>query len=156
MMTSNSRTRQLTKADFTAPIMLVVLSIIPAFGGVMRLVSLAHDTVVTTDNARFLNAPAPVMIHILSATSFCILGAFQFSRGFRLRWPSLHRRAGRVFALSGLLVGASGLWMTAFYEMPTSLEGPLLYGFRLAVAPTMMAFIIIAAHLICTRTSSMK
>src|SRR5262245_27758948 len=125
MTNSNSRTRTLTKADFKVPVALVVLSLVPTFGGITRLMSLARPAAGSPDNARFLHAPVPVVIHILSATLFCILGAFQFSRGFRLRWPDLHRRAGRMLAICGLLAGATGLWMTAFYEIPTSLQGPL-------------------------------
>jgi hypothetical protein len=151
MTNSNSRTRQLTKADFKAPAVLVLLSIIPTFGGILRLLSLAHDTTITPHDARFQHAPVPVVIHIFSTTLFCILGAFQFSHAFRLRWPALHRRMGRVLALSGLLAGATGLWMTVFYEIPTSLQGPLLRGFRLAVATSMMASIIMAWRSILLR-----
>src|SRR5690348_6895377 len=144
MATSNSRSRRLTKADFKVPVALVLLSVVPTFGGIARLMSVARDTTVSPDNARFLHAPVPVVIHIFSATLFCILGAFQFSRGFRLRWPGLHRRAGRVLALCGLLAGATGLWMTASYDIPKSMQGPLLYGVRLAVAIAMMTSIILA------------
>jgi hypothetical protein len=151
MRHSSSKTRQLTKADFKVPLLLVLLSIIPTFGGILRLLSVARHAAVTPDNARFLHAPVPVVIHIFSATLFCVLGAFQFSRGFRLRWPGLHRRAGRVLALCGLAVGATGLWMATFYEIPTSLQGPLLYGVRLAVATAMTAFIIVAWRSILRR-----
>jgi len=151
MKDSNSRTRQLTTADFKLPAALVLLSAVPALGGIARLVSVARDSHVSVDNARFLHAPVPVVIHIFSATSFCVLGAFQFSRGFRVRWPGLHRRAGRVLALCGLLAGASGLWMTAGYEIPRSLQGPLLYGVRLTVAAAMMASIFISWRSILRR-----
>lgn len=103
MTNSNPRARRLTIADFKVPALLVLLSLVPTFGGIARLMSVARDTTVTPDNARFLHAPVPVVIHILCATLFCILGAFQFSRGFRLRWPGLHRRAGRVLGFCGLL-----------------------------------------------------
>jgi hypothetical protein len=151
MANANSGTRQLTKADFKVPVVLVLLSVVPTFGGIARLMSVTHDTTVTPDNARFLHAPVPVVIHIFSATLFCILGAFQFSHRFRLRWPNLHRRVGRVLGFCGLLAGATGLWMTAFYEIPTSLQGPLLYGVRLAVAAAMMVSIIIAWRSILLR-----
>ncbi|MFZ5891024.1 MAG: DUF2306 domain-containing protein [Myxococcota bacterium] len=151
MKNSNSRTRQLTKADLKLPAALVLLSIVPTFGGVARLMSLSNKGPVSLENARFLHAPVPVVIHIFGATLFCILGAFQFSRGFRLRWPGLHRRMGRVLAVCGLLAGASGLWMTAFYAIPTSMQGPLLYGVRTAVAVAMVACIIIAWRSILQR-----
>jgi hypothetical protein len=150
-MTNSSSRTSLTRIDFNVPLVLILLSIVPAFGGIGRLLSVARHTTVNPDDARFLHAPVPVVIHIFSATLFCILGAFQFSRGFRLRWPRWHRRVGRVLALCGLLAGATGLWMTAFYEIPTSLQGPLLYGVRLAVAAAMMASILIAWRSILRR-----
>jgi uncharacterized membrane protein len=89
-------------------------------------------------------APAPVILHVLSATSYCLLGAFQFSPAFRCRFPAWHRYAGRVLAACGLLAGATGVWMTAFYDIPTSLQGPLVYVVRMAVGLTMMASIVTA------------
>jgi hypothetical protein len=73
-----------------------------------------------------------------------VLGAFQFSRGFRLRWPGWHRGAGKVLAVCGLLVGLSGVWMTVRYPIPAGLQGPLLYGVRIAVGAGMVAAIVIA------------
>jgi uncharacterized membrane protein len=149
MKTAHSRT--LKKADFKLPLALIVLSIVPLLGGVIRLLSVARPAVPSPENARFLHAPAPVVIHILSATLFCILGAFQFSRGFRLRWPGLHRRAGRVLGALGLLTAATGFWMTAFYDIPTSMQGPLLYVVRLLVASAMFACIVLAWRAILRR-----
>lgn len=136
--------RQLTRDDFKVPALLVALSIVPTAGGIVRFMSMSGDAAVTPDNARFLQVPAPVIIHVLSATLYCLLGAFQFSPGFRVVWPGLHRRAGRLLALCGLLAGASGVWMTAFYPIPPSLQGPLLYGVRLVVGVAMSASIVIA------------
>jgi hypothetical protein len=151
MKNSNSRARQLTKADFKLPLALVFLSLVPTFGGIARLVSVARHTAISASNARFVHSPVPVVIHIISATSFCMLGAFQFSRHFRVRWPGWHRRAGRVLALCGLLAGATGLWMTALYEIPKSLQGPLLYEARLTVATAMIACIVISWRSILRR-----
>jgi len=143
--------RRLTSSDFKIPALLLALSVVPTLGGVVRLMSLSGDRVVTPDNARFLQAPAPVVIHVVSATLYCLLGAFQFSRGFRLRWPGLHRHAGRALAPCGLLAGASGLWMTACYRIPPHLQGPLLFGVRLAVAAAMVASILIGVSAILRR-----
>lgn len=136
--------KNLTKSDFKIPALLVALSVVPTFGGIVRLLSVARDTTVTADNARFLDSPAPVVIHVVSATLYCLLGAFQFSRGFRLRWPGFHRSAGKLLALCGLGAGVTGIWMTARYSIPLSLQGPLLYGVRLVTASAMIAFILIA------------
>lgn len=147
----NSRTRHLTARDFAVPALLIVLSIVPTLGGVARLMSLSGKSPVTPENARFLQAPAPVLIHIFSATVFCILGAFQFSRGVRLRWPGWHRRAGRVLGICGLLAGATGLWMTSLYAIPANLQGPFLFGVRLAVALAMILSIVAAWRSILRR-----
>jgi hypothetical protein len=146
-----SNRRELTIADFKAPALLVLLSLVPTLGGVARLASVARDATVTPDDARFLHAPVPVVLHVFSATLFCILGAFQFSRGFRLRWSGSHRRAGRVLAVCGLVAGATGLWMTAFYDIPTSLQGPLLYVVRWIVALAMIGSIVMAWRTILRR-----
>ena len=144
-------TRTLTTADFKIPALLILLSLVPTLGAVARLMSVANDTKVTVDNARFLAAPTPVVIHVICATLYCLLGAFQFSKGFRVRWPGLHRRAGRVLAACGLLAGLTGLWMTLFYSIPTPMQGPLTYWVRLVAGSVMVASIVIAVTSILKR-----
>jgi uncharacterized membrane protein YozB (DUF420 family) len=132
--------KKLTNADFKLPALLLAMSLVPALGGIARLASLSGSA---PEDSRFLQAPLPILLHVISATLYCLLGAFQFSSGFRLRWPVLHRRAGRWLTLCGLVAGATGFWMTAFYPIPTSLQGPLLYGVRLTVASAMVASLLI-------------
>lgn len=131
----------MTKKDFVVPGMLLALSMIPTIGGVARLLSVAGDTALTADNARFLQAPVPVVIHAVSATVYSLLGAFQFGRGFRVRWPAWHRRAGRVLVLAGLATGLTGLWMTVFYAIPEGMQGRFLYWVRLTVGLAMVVSI---------------
>jgi len=131
------------KADWTVPALLLALSVVPMIGGVARLLSLSPGVEVSAENARFVLSPAPVLIHVVSAALFSLLGAFQFSRWFRLRWPGWHRRAGRVLALCGLLVGGSGMWMTAFYPIPSRLQGAVLRDVRMLVAAAMVTSIMI-------------
>src|SRR5688572_17987771 len=88
-----------TIADWLVPAALIVLSFIPFAAGAVRVVGLAGGTEITPENARFFAVPLPVVLHILSASLFCILGAFQFSRGFRRRRPGWHRVAGRLLVL---------------------------------------------------------
>ena len=60
---------------------LLMLSFVPVVAGVVRLSSLAggaNGSGSTPENARFMAMPAPVVLHIVSATLFCLLGAFQF------------------------------------------------------------------------------
>lgn len=137
-------TKKLTINDWKVPALLVALSLVPMLGGLVRLSSLSGDSPVTPDTARFVAAPVPITLHVITATLYSLLGAFQFSKGFRVRWPGFHRRAGRVLAVSGLLVGATGLWMTALYPIPAPLQGPILRGVRLVVGLAMVAAIIVA------------
>ena len=118
------------------PAGLIALSVVPVLAGSVRLTHLAGGAEVTPENARFFAAPVPVMLHILSAAIFCLLGAFQFHPGIRGRWPGWHRGAGSLLVPAGLIAALSGLWMTQFY--PTvDFDGPILYGVRLIVGAGM-------------------
>ncbi|HEY9014205.1 MAG TPA: DUF2306 domain-containing protein, partial [Gemmatimonadales bacterium] len=94
---------------------LLLLSAIPLASGAFRLRELAGGAEITPANARFFASPLPVAVHIVSASVYALLGAFQFANGFRRRWPGWQRMAGRLLVVCGLLVGLSGLWMTLFY-----------------------------------------
>jgi hypothetical protein len=143
--------RRFTKADFKVPALLVVLSLVPTLGGVMRLTNLSGPAAATAEHARFAAAPAPILIHVLSATLYCLLGAFQFSSAVRGRFPTWHRGAGRLLVLCGLLAGASGLWMTVLYPIAADMQGSLLYVVRLAVGSAMVASIVVALSSILRR-----
>ena len=90
------------------------------------------------DDARFFAAPAPVVIHVVAATIYALLGAFQFSTGIRLRWLRWHRRAGVLLLGCGFMASTTGLWMTAAYPIPPSLQGPLLFWVRVFVGVAML------------------
>jgi hypothetical protein len=136
--------KKLTKNALAVPALLIALSLVPTVGGVVRLASLSSSGAASPEDARFLDAPVPVLIHVIGATLFCLLGAFQFSSGVRSRWPTWHRRAGRLLALCGLLAGATGVWMATCYAIPASLQGPILYGVRLVVGLSMVGSILVA------------
>ena len=121
---------------------LLVLSIVPLAAGAFRLSQLAGGAAITPANARFFASPLPVVLHIVSAFVYAILGAFQFPTGIRRRWPGWHRTAGWLLVPAGLLVGLSGLWMTLFYPWPAG-DGALLYVFRLLLGSAMVASIIL-------------
>ena len=133
-----------TRADWLVPTALIVFSFIPFAAGAVRVVGLASGAEITPENARFFAVPLPVVIHILSASLFCILGAFQFAPGFRRRRPGWHRRAGRLLVVCGLAAGLSGLWMTQFYPLYPHLQGELLYGFRMLFGSAMVLSIALA------------
>jgi hypothetical protein len=121
---------------------LLLLSAIPLAAGVFRLTQLAGGAQITPANARFFASPLPVVVHIVSAGVYAILGAFQFASGFRRRWPGWHRVAGRLVVLCGLLVGLSALWMTLFYPWPKG-DGALLYVLRLLFGSAMVVSIVL-------------
>jgi len=116
--------------DRLVPAGLLLLTVIPAVGGGLRLGELAGGAPVTADNVRFFDAPVPVVAHIVAATVYCALGAFQFSGGLRRRWPRWHRATGRVLVPCGLVAALTGLWMTLFYDLPPG-DGAVLAAERL-------------------------
>lgn len=125
------------------PAGLVMLSIIPLIFGALRLIELSVGAEITPANARFLASPAPVVIHIVGAALFAVLGAFQFMNSFRQRHPGWHRVVGRVLVVCGLLVGLSGLWMTLFYPRAQG-TGDLLYALRLLFGSAMVVSIVLS------------
>lgn len=119
---------QRTRRVWPVPAALILLSVVPVLGGALRIVELGGTPRVTPENARFLDAPLPVVVHICAVSVYAVLGALQFVPGLRARrW---HRGAGRLLVLCGLAGALSGLWMTLFYARPPDV-GDLLSAFRL-------------------------
>jgi uncharacterized membrane protein len=137
------------KRGWLLPTGLVLLSFVPVLAGVLRLTELGSGAEVTPANARFFATPAPVVVHIVGATVYCLLGAFQFVPGIRRQHPRWHRYAGRVLVVCGLAAAGSGLWMTLTYPLPER-DGPLLNAFRLGFG-TLMAVSIVVAFLAIRR-----
>jgi len=117
------------RGGWLTPILLVALTAVPAAAGAARLVWLATGEI-RPDSARFAEGPAPLVLHIVSACLFGLLGAFQFAPGLRARWPAWHRSAGRILVPTGILAAVTGLWLTLFYP-PGVNDGELLYCLRL-------------------------
>lgn len=139
----NRTHRKTTSSKWLAPAGLVMLSIIPLIFGVLRLIELSVGAEITPANARFFASPAPVVVHIVGAALFAVLGAFQFVNSFRQRHPGWHRVAGRFLVVCGLLVGLSGLWMTLFYPRARG-TGDLLYAMRLFFGLAMVVSIVLS------------
>jgi uncharacterized membrane protein len=129
------------KSSWPVPVALVVLSLIPVISGSLRLLEIAGGPQLMPDNPRIDASPAPVVVHVLGAALYAILGAFQFSARLRRRHLNWHRKSGRILVVAGLAVAASGLWMTLFYTGAPG--GDLLWGIRLVVSSAMGAFIIL-------------
>jgi uncharacterized membrane protein len=118
------------------PVALVALSAIPLLAGTARLLELAGGPQVIPSDSRFSASPLPVVVHIVGAAVYALLGAIQFSRTVRQRHPRWHRTAGRVALAAGAAVAGSALWLTVFFP-PQPDSGPLLLVLRLVFAPAM-------------------
>jgi len=123
------------------PYPLIAIIVVPAIAGTLRLVELAGGPHLLPANPRITASPVPVIVHIVCAVLYSLLGAFQFSNGLRRRWPDWHRVAGRVVVGLGLAVAFSALWMTAFY--PRIPGGALATVFRLGFGTGMAASIVL-------------
>jgi uncharacterized membrane protein len=121
---------------------LVALGVPPLVAGTLRLVTLAGLAELMPDSARVAAAPLPVVVHIVSAAAFAVLGAFQFAAGFRRRRPGWHRAAGRLVVVGGLLAGLAGLWLALFYPRGPHV-GALLTAFRLLFGSGMVAALVL-------------
>ena len=124
------------------PLSLVALVVIPAIAGSLRLVEVFGGPHLLPANPRIAASPLPVVVHIMCAVLYAVLGAFQFSSAFRRRQPGWHRASGRIVVGLGLAVALSALWMTQFYPRQTG-TGELAYLFRLAFGSGMAASIIL-------------
>jgi uncharacterized membrane protein len=135
-------TRSTRSTGWWVPFALIALVVVPAIAGSLRLVELAGGPHVMPANPSIIASPVPVVVHIVCALAYAILGAFQFSAGFRRRRPRWHRMAGRVLVVLGLAVALSALWMTQFYPRQPG-TGDLTYAFRLAFGSGMATSIIL-------------
>ncbi|MEU3456707.1 DUF2306 domain-containing protein [Micromonospora sp. NPDC006766] len=132
------------------PVGLIMLSAVPVIAGAARVAELSGGATVTADNARFFAAPVPVLVHIVGASLYCLLGAAQFARVFRRRRPGWHRAAGRLLVPCGLAAALSGLWMALFYPRPPS-DDVLVTGFRLVFGSAMVGCIVLGVAAIRRR-----
>ncbi|MBW7932907.1 MAG: DUF2306 domain-containing protein [Gemmatimonadaceae bacterium] len=129
--------------DWLIPAGLIVLSIVPAIGGGVRLASLGAEA--TADNVRFLAAPISITVHIVSVVLYSFLGALQFSPGFRKRNRWWHRVAGRVLLPAATMAALTGLWMTLTYPWPAN-DGVVVYAERLVVGTMMLWSIVMGVN----------
>jgi uncharacterized membrane protein len=112
------------------PAGLIAFGLVPILANALRRVALAVGAAGSSSGDGD-GMSLPVILHVVGATVFVVLGAVQFSARFRRRQPSWHRIAGRVAILAALLAAASGLWL-AFATLSGS--SPLLFLFRLSAA----------------------
>jgi uncharacterized membrane protein len=130
------------KRSWPVAIALVALSAIPLTAGALRLIQLAGGPAVIPADHRFTGLPLPLVVHIVGAAMYALVGILQLVPRFRRRHLAWHRRAGRVLAVAGLLVATSALWMTLFYEAQPG-TGDLLYVLRLVFGSAMAACLVL-------------
>jgi hypothetical protein len=143
MTTSQVRTKPTSRRQWLVPAGLLLLALVPALGGAARVSELAADPALTADNARFVTQPIPVLVHIVCVTVYSMLGAFQFVPSLRRR--SWHRLAGRVLFPAGLGVALTGLWMTAFYDLPDK-DTVVVNGVRYVVGVVMAVSLVLGVR----------
>ena len=122
--------------EWPLPAALVALSAVPLAAGTLRLVQLAGGPAVMPADDRFGAFPVALVVHILGAAVYALLGTLQFVPRFRRRHLSWHRRSGRVLAVAAAAVAGSALWMTLVYA-PQPGTGDLLVALRLVFASAM-------------------
>jgi uncharacterized membrane protein len=127
--------------SYAVPGALVLLSLVPLVAGSVRLVEVFGGPALLPTNPRVDASPAPVVVHVVAAAVYALVGAFQFSARLRRRHRGWHRGAGRVLVGAGLLVALSGLWMTLFYAGAPG--GALLWAVRLVVGSAMAAALVL-------------
>jgi len=120
---------------------LIILSLIPVIAGSLRVLEIAGGPHVLPANPRIEAVPVPVVVHIIAAAVYALLGSLQFSARLRRGRPNWHRRSGRLLVGAGMLVALSGLWMTLFYTGAPG--GDLLWAVRLLVATAMAVSIVL-------------
>lgn len=131
-----ARPRPGARSAWRLPILLILFSAIPLSAGVLRLIQVAGGPALFPADPRFDVFPVALVAHIVGAGVFALVGALQFVPRFRRRGRTWHRRAGRVLVAAGLLVVASALWLTLFYDAQPG-TGRVLFAVRVAVAPAM-------------------
>ena len=142
---------RLQKSEWALFGLIFVYSLIPAFGGLIRVLELAGGPQIAPENPRALLAPTPIILHILSSFLFCIVGALQFLPSIRHQRPGAHRMIGKMIALAGCIAALTGLWMTHVYIFPETLQGAALYWVRMVLSTAMTGLIIWAVIAIKSR-----
>jgi len=131
------RSSSFPRQGWLVPAGLIALSFLPVLGAHVRLLKLAGAIAAPPADARFVDAPLPVVMHIIGSVPFLLVGAIQFSATVRARRPSWHRMAGRMLIPCGLLSALSGMWMAEFYP-PVFGNGRSLTVVRLVAGSAMV------------------
>ncbi|MCC6650592.1 MAG: DUF2306 domain-containing protein [Candidatus Eisenbacteria bacterium] len=131
------------RPEWLIPGLLILLSLVPAVAGTIRLAEVAPGAPVSETQERFGDAPIPLMLHILAVIPFSFLGALQFAPAFRRRNRTWHRTAGKVLVVMGFVAALTGLWIAHFYPW-AAWDGVAVYVERLVFGMGMLASLVLA------------
>lgn len=106
--------------------------------GLSRLFSLSTGAFTLDGHERFAADPWMAALHIVGATAFATVGAFQFVPS--LRRGAWHRIVGRVLGVLGIAAALAGTWM-ALRWVPKAFDSAALNAIRTVVAVAMVTFI---------------
>jgi uncharacterized membrane protein len=120
-----------------------MLNLFPALASSLRVAKLSGAAEPTPESQHFFDSPVPILVHVISASTFLILGAFQFAPGFRSRRPGWHRAAGRLLIPSGIATASSGVWMVLFYPREPVFGERLAGAFQLGAASAWILFLVL-------------
>jgi hypothetical protein len=76
------------------PVALIALSLLPLIAGSLRVLEIAGGPHLLPANPRIDAVPAPLVVHIIAAAVYALLGSLQFSARLRRRRANWHRRSG--------------------------------------------------------------
>lgn len=93
-------------------LLLIFLTAIPVLNS-LHQAFLIPSGAYPKESAHLGVAPVSWFIHVLAGFAFGIAGPVQFVRAVRNRFGALHRVSGRIFVLSGAIIGFSGLSILA-------------------------------------------
>ncbi|MBW4033399.1 MAG: DUF2306 domain-containing protein [Acidobacteria bacterium] len=133
------------------PFGLILLTLIPIVSGSLRLTQLGGGPALIPEAARFTGSPIPVILHIVAATVFSVVGAFQFLPALRRGRRSWHSLAGRVLVPAGFVVALSGLWMATLSAHPVG-DGPALIVIRVVFGSYMVVSLVLAVRALFRRS----
>ncbi len=120
-------------------LLLAFLTAIPILNSLVLVFQVPSGTL-AEDSAHLAVAPISLFAHVLTGVAFGITGPVQFVRALRNRFGALHRISGRIFVLSGTVIGFSGL---SILLQVTSQRTPIvdiargLFGLALLIALAM-------------------
>lgn len=99
----------------SVPALLLFLTAIPVISAGVRMVQIPLGAT-PADVAHLMTQPIPYWLHAVAGVTFGLIGPLQFGRALAGRYGWLHRLLGRVFVLSGVALGLSGLQLVLTFH----------------------------------------